>query len=776
MIRMKGSRFVSLFLILAMAVCSLTGCSLFSMNSKGTMMAKIDTETIYKHAPSPLDDIVSAVETSSAQTDEEEDGGEDDELSDEMGAERFNFLSTKASGDKYYIMYTDLEAGSSMFLCAFDSEGKNGVRVKLPGSEDSGVNQFSVLPNGSILLLINKYDGEKEAFIWQLACCTIEGKEQAELKEVWKKEISSEEDFYPGGMVSLDKETYLQTDAGLRVYDNKDGKELKKIELPKDFNGNICKSAKGDIIIAGTDDSGIAAYTLDKEKDKFTATKYKAPDFFFTDSVASGSGEYDFYLTKTDGIFGFKLDGVGPVRVMDFLASDLELESTVGCSLLSNGTLVLLYYNMDYGTSAGLFKKTDGGGEDGKIALSLACSFADMSLSKAVVNFNKSSDKYRIVLLEYPYDEDGKNTLNMEIAAGNIPDMICVSGDMPVESYAAKGLFEDLGPLFEKDSEIAEKEYLSNVLDAFRIDGNMYFVTPSFNVIGLFGKKKDFADTKGVTIAQIEKMMKERNIGYDTAMGATTREGMLSWVLFCAMEEYVDWDAGTCSFGSESFVDLLKFCARFPGKINYENINWNKYEAAMREGKQLVRDGYLYNFDCYMQERYGYIGEEVVLMGYPGSGNNGPVIQSELSIAVSKDAADLQGCWEFLRRFYQDSYQENIDLAFPVSRKAMHKMAEKALHPKIHTYTNENGEKVSEPETSSVFLNGKEIKIPVPSQEDIDTVMNIINSLDMKVSVDSKITGIINEEAGAFFAGQKSAENTADIIQSRVKVYISETK
>lgn len=776
MIRTKGIRFVSLFLILAMAACALTGCGLFSMNSKGTMMAKVDTETIYKHAPSPLDDIVGAVAASSAQEGENEDEGGDDELSDDMGIERFNFISTEASGNKYYVLYTDLEADSGIFLCAFDTEGKNGVRVRLPGSEDSGVNQFSVLPDDSILLLINRYDNKNETFVWQLSHCTIEGKDEAELKEIWKKDISSEEDFYPGRMVSTDKNTYLQTDMGILVYDNKDGSEVKKIELPKDFNGNICKSPKGDIIIAGTDENGVAAYTLDKEKDKFTATKYKAPDFFFSDAVASGSGEYDFYLTKTDGIFGFKLDGVGPVRVMDFLASDLELESTVGCSVLPGGTLVLLYYNMDYGTSAGLFKKTDGGGEDGKIALSLACSFADMSLSKAVVNFNKSSDKYRIVLLEYPYDEDGKNTLNMEIAAGNIPDMICVSGDMPVESYAAKGLFEDLGPMFEKDTEIAEQEYLDNVLEAFRIDGKMYFVTPSFNVIGLFGKKKDFAGTKGVTIAQIEKMMKERKIGYDTAMGATTRDGMLSWVLFCAMEEYVNWDAGTCSFGSESFVDLLKFCARFPGKINYENINWNKYEAAMREGKQLVRDGYLYNFDCYMQERYGYIGDEVVLMGYPGSGNNGPAIQSELSIAVSKDAADLQGCWEFLRRFYQDSYQENIDLAFPVSRKAMHKLAEKAMHPKIHTYTNENGEKVSEPETSSVFLNGKEIKIPVPSQEDVNTVMNIINSLDMKVSVDSKITGIINEEAGAFFAGQKSAENTADIIQSRVKVYISETK
>ena len=54
--------------------------------------------------------------------------------------------------------------------------------------------------------------------------------------------------------------------------------------------------------------------------------------------------------------------------------------------------------------------------------------------------------------------------------------------------------------------------------------------------------------------------------------------------------------------------------------------------------------------------------------------------------------------------------------------------------------------------------------------------MNILHNLKTKISVDSKISGIIDEEAGAFFAGQKNAEETADIIQSRVKVYISETK
>ena len=57
-----------------------------------------------------------------------------------------------------------------------------------------------------------------------------------------------------------------------------------------------------------------------------------------------------------------------------------------------------------------------------------------------------------------------------------------------------------------------------------------------------------------------------------------------------------------------------------------------------------------------------------------------------------------------------------------------------------------------------------------------ELLAQLLKSRDMKASVDSKISEIINDEAGAFFAGQKGAKETADIIQSRVKVYISETK
>ena len=41
---------------------------------------------------------------------------------------------------------------------------------------------------------------------------------------------------------------------------------------------------------------------------------------------------------------------------------------------------------------------------------------------------------------------------------------------------------------------------------------------------------------------------------------------------------------------------------------------------------------------------------------------------------------------------------------------------------------------------------------------------------------DDEIKKIIEEESGAFFAGKKSVNDVANIIQSRVELYISENK
>ena len=53
-------------------------------------------------------------------------------------------------------------------------------------------------------------------------------------------------------------------------------------------------------------------------------------------------------------------------------------------------------------------------------------------------------------------------------------------------------------------------------------------------------------------------------------------------------------------------------------------------------------------------------------------------------------------------------------------------------------------------------------------------IMDLINSAERTASYDESIMEIIRDEAAAFFAGQKSAKETAAVIQSRVNIYVNE--
>jgi hypothetical protein len=66
--------------------------------------------------------------------------------------------------------------------------------------------------------------------------------------------------------------------------------------------------------------------------------------------------------------------------------------------------------------------------------------------------------------------------------------------------------------------------------------------------------------------------------------------------------------------------------------------------------------------------------------------------------------------------------------------------------------------------------------LPEFSQTDIDAIMGILKGLKFQVNGETEVLKIIKEEAAAYFAGQKSAEEVSDIIQSRVQVYLKENE
>lgn len=72
------------------------------------------------------------------------------------------------------------------------------------------------------------------------------------------------------------------------------------------------------------------------------------------------------------------------------------------------------------------------------------------------------------------------------------------------------------------------------------------------------------------------------------------------------------------------------------------------------------------------------------------------------------------------------------------------------------------------------YEDGTKVNIDYPTQDDIDKLFRIIESGIIITGDYSSVWTIIDEESGAFYSGQKSAEEVADVIQSRVQLYLDE--
>ena len=61
-------------------------------------------------------------------------------------------------------------------------------------------------------------------------------------------------------------------------------------------------------------------------------------------------------------------------------------------------------------------------------------------------------------------------------------------------------------------------------------------------------------------------------------------------------------------------------------------------------------------------------------------------------------------------------------------------------------------------------------------QEEYDALMALYERCSSVYSSDQEIMDIIMEEAAAFFDGQKTAEETANLIQNRLSLYMAEQR
>jgi len=195
-----------------------------------------------------------------------------------------------------------------------------------------------------------------------------------------------------------------------------------------------------------------------------------------------------------------------------------------------------------------------------------------------------------------------------------------------------------------------------------------------------------------------------------------------------------------------------------------------EYELSFINDKTLLSSWSIYDFREYKYFKDGYFGEDISLVGDPGKG--AIMSPSYNTMAIMNDSPCKEECWNFIKTFFTDEYQNDM-YELPVTTAAFEKKLDEAMEEPY--YTNSNGEKVPDPDGSTMNIGGEEKKITPLTKEERDYLYDYVkNSYVMSDYIPEGVHEIIQEEIDAYFKGEQSAQEAADMIQNRASILVSE--
>ncbi len=480
--------------------------------------------------------------------------------------------------------------------------------------------------------------------------------------------------------------------------------------------------------------------------------------------IGRGAGDYEILVQDGEAAYGMDMENDTCVKLIDWENSDFS--SSVGVNALPDGRFFLTEY--DYGTSRVsawvLREKTQ---EELKTLeiISLATIHENPTLEKAVALFNRQRSDIRIVIENYSkYDTDDDGDAGMEkfkrdMVENKVADIICTA-DLPFAGFANKGLFEDLYPFMENEADFNENAYFMNFFESMEYGGKLLQISPDFYISTAIGKKKFLGDRQGLTFTEYTELAHSLPEGMEMFPNMH-QEGALRELVTEQLACFIDEEKATCSFDTTEFVQLLELCGSYPTKMEMQSqVQYPYEELAYRDDAALLHDYALRTpYDLHLVQEGVFGGEEITLLGKPTADDgNGASFISGTSLAMSAQSQYKTEIWDFFKFFFSSEYQDSLYSTLPVRRSSMQKWMDAVMK-----------------EEEWLFPLGEDvISLDPISQEEMDTLLAYIEEIHSNSSYDSTVYNIVYEEAGMCFAGDQTASKAAEMIQSRVSLYLSE--
>lgn len=373
-----------------------------------------------------------------------------------------------------------------------------------------------------------------------------------------------------------------------------------------------------------------------------------------------------------------------------------------------------------------------------KTTLTLLTDYPRAELYTIVNDFNRTSEGYRV---EVQLLGDGGLTaelLRTQLIAGEGPDIFAFYDRSSLADLGANS-FEDLLIYLDADEEYGRDTLVPELLEAMCVQDKLDWLPYSFG-ISTFTAPSAYLSEPGFSFGEAKQAAAKT--GLPLFPGWMTRDILWGWLSDFAVGQYMDLEAGTCSFDNEDYISLLEECAAAASEFGSDSAALYNSLLQFELLQNLIRVSTI-------SDNYG---GAYAFVGVPNETTNGSMFSPDLCFAISSASGKKDAAWQLVRSCLSDEHQQMNLTSFPASASVLDAMIDDAVENGVHYYEYE----YELDEADAAKLRGL-ISETQTAQDAYPAVLNIMA-----------------EDAAQFFAGQITAEQAAAYTQNRVSTWLAE--
>ncbi len=557
-----------------------------------------------------------------------------------------------------------------------------------------------------------------------------------------------------------------------------------------DFIRSMAAAPSGEVYVTGF---GVA-YPVDKTGKAF-GSPIQLPEDTDAEYFYFGEG-YDCYFTDRTGLYGYNFNSNKADIIINWQNSNINYSTVQSINVLSADKVFIQYSEqsengLDYHYS--IFNKSDDIDISDKTVVTTAY-FNNMlsDFPQYMVNYNKTHPDVYISGEDYSAyssgDDRGASTkLISEMLTGiHTPDIICVEYGFSEEQtdiilkVLENELYTDMYSFMENDPDIKRDDVMGAVKNTFEVDGKLALVMPSFNLKTIIAPKSEVGEMTSWNYEQILSFMDKLPEGKKLSSDSFSTLDFNN-----AFDVFIDYNNKTCDFNNSTCIGLIEKYAELE-KYNVSAGQFMINDAMMEPGIPVCCEREYSNVDSYQADEALLQTKDFVRIGYPTEKGSGSTVSSGRVYIIPKNAAHPKEAWDFIRsmimekpeydamarsgirmlRSQNEAYEEDMQKYFKFFPLNMGRYSFSSVSvTRRDGYLDENGLHNGEAGTLVEFV-----------KEDFEAFLDFIDSAGSPVTekIPDEIHDIIFEEIDAYKNGDRTAEKTAEILQSRISIYLSE--